>query len=271
MATVSEMREWLKDNGHDVPERGRLRPELVAEYKDAHDDFPPADDTWPSDADLEDAAAAEPAEVAAETRPTRPRTRRAPVTARAESLLGRVLNPPKQPAGKGRAKAKPKHPRVGLDRFITRVYSSVGRMIQPLSPATSNCLRVQGPMAGVILNDVVAGTVADRFLQPMARAEDKANKVFALAAPPVACFGLEMAQQMAEGPDKIMRLVFWQGLLREGLRTGLEVSRDYAEQIVKAAERNAELDAEVDQLIGMIFAPPDGVPVPEPEMAGAAA
>lgn len=41
---VAEMRAWLKENGYSVADKGRLAPELVAAYNNAHQDSAPVSD-----------------------------------------------------------------------------------------------------------------------------------------------------------------------------------------------------------------------------------
>jgi len=260
------MRAWLRDHGEDVPDRGRLRPELVDIYLAAH----PDGDDWPDDETLDDVIdAPETAEVTPEVRPSRKRTRTP--SRGADSLVGRVLfgeRKQAKPAGKSRVKARP---RVSLERFTGRIYSMAGRVLEPLSPAAARCVTIQGPMAGVMLEDIVKGTVVDRMLQPVARAEEKLDVAFALVMPPIACMAIEMSYAMEQTPQVILRRTVAGQMLREGLRTGLEISAKYAEQIEAARERAARSDAEVDRLIALIFPPPVVENVPAPEMAGAAA
>src|SRR5215831_8022525 len=276
-ATVTEMRKWLQANtDEEVPDRGRLRPELVELFNDAH-----AAEEW--DADTEpagdligaDIAGAEteaaPAEVRPEVRPSRKRA-----TGRtgggASGVLGRLIagDTSKKPAPKRGAKAPP---RVSLEKFTGRLYSMAGRLLAPVSPAAATCVAVQAPIAGVLLDEIVVGTVADRMLQPLARAEEKLDVAFALIAPPVACMAIEMAQPVEQTPEVMFRTAVAYQMLREGLRTGLEVSGKYAERVAEARARQLESDAKVDELIALIFQPR---PSPEEmaaaaEMAGAAA
>lgn len=270
MATVTEMRAALREAGEDVPVRGKLSDEWVARYDELklQEGSP---DPWPDDDDLPDVGADTPS-VPEEVRPSRKRARSAASTKPAGSLIGRLLSGGGDGKSKPKGKGKPA-PRVSLERLVTRFYAGAGRVLAPVSPAASACLRVQGPMAGVMLNDIAMGTVVDRMLQPVARAEEKIDVLFALAVPPVACIGLEMTAGLEPTPEVLFRRTVLMQMLREGLRTGLEVTEKYASQIAEAAEREIRYDSEVDRLLSLIFAPPPGemVPEPEPAMAGAAA
>jgi len=282
MATVSEMRSWLRANGHDVPIRGRLEQRWITLYEEENPAQDGAADDWdlPDDADL-DTAAPDEEEPSVPLTPERPpRTAR---TARAErraqpvgQRTGRLLGALRGEQGKPKGGKKKPPPRTSVEKLTSRLYSSLGRMIGPLSPATSNCLQAQAAMAGVILEDTVRGTFADRLLQPAARAEDKLNKMAALILPPVCVFAIEQNQtavQMgAKTPQQgMMRHAMLMPALRESLRIGLEVSEGYADQIKARLETNARLDAEIDDLIKLIFGQQAAEAEREPEMAGAAA
>jgi hypothetical protein len=282
MATLADKRAWLRLNtAEEVPSRGRLRPDLEAMYDHAHPDeqAEPADDGWDSFGDYEtEFADPEDLEPSVPMQPERPpRTARSaraarraePVGARTGRIVSTLIG------GKDKNKPGPKKkapPRIGLEKFISRGYSTLGRMVAPLSQPMSRCLQAQAAMAGVIFEDMAKGTVADRLLQPAARAEDKLDKGFALIAPPLIVLAIEQTQVAVNAgrlqPQQAMvRMAFFQPILRESLRIGLEVSESYAEQMKARIEQDARWDAQVDGLIGMIFE----MPVPEPEMAGAAA
>lgn len=279
MASATDMRKWLREQGHDVPARGPLPQDAVDAYEAAHgsdnveylsqvpgvseDDFAP---------DPDDLEPPPPPPVKAESRPRTGRQMRAAERTsrgrtRSERWIGKLLGDD-QPAGsKGKPKGKPKHARISLDKLITRLYNRAGQMAQSVAPATGRCLQAQAAMAGVILEDVARGTMVDRILQPVARAEDKADKVFALAAPPLIVFALE-----ASPPGDVFRRQMLMGFLRESLTISLEVTEAYAEQITMNLQRNAEREAEVDKLIATIFAVPQATAEqPDSEMAGAAA
>jgi hypothetical protein len=114
---------------------------------------------------------------------------------------------------------------------------------------------MQSPVAGLVLEDVVAGTMVDRMLQPVARAEQRGEKVLALVGPPVIVAALEASQGLPE-QQRAMRQAFLIPLLRESMALWVDVAGD---KIKVKAERDAErgpVMAQVDELIGMIFAPP---------------
>jgi hypothetical protein len=135
----------------------------------------------------------------------------------------------------------------------------------------SRCLQVQSPVAGMILEEIVAGTVADRMLQPVARAEEKAEKVLALVAPPILVLALEQSA-MLPPEQAMMRQALLVPMLRESLRIWLQVAGPKVEE---AARREAEYQEKfghtIDELIALFMngtVPGEAVPVPEPEMAG---
>jgi len=272
MATVAEKRAWLIDNGYDVPERGKLRPDLEDAWTAGHGD------EWPSDEDLDQVLAGEPEPVVRpEVAPSRKRTRRT-TSERRDSLVSRLV------FGEGRKKQAPTrsrtrkvvHERVSLEKFTGRMYGLAGKIFQPISPAAARCIDMQGPMAGVLLEDTLKNTMADRILQPLARAEDKLDVAFALMAPPVACAGIEIIDaQLAQGvpeahlPGLLFRRGVTMQILREGLRTGLEITEKFADEIAARAQRRAESEEKVDELIALIFPPVQAQVIPEPEMAAA--
>jgi hypothetical protein len=291
MVTLADKRAWLREyTSEDIPARGRLRPELVAMYDQAHpgadappepsafgDDWPDLDTDWdlndadsvPDPEDFEPSVPMQPERPPRTARSARAARRAEPVADRGSRLVSSLLGSKDKAKPGGKGKKAP--PRISLEKFITRGYSTLGRMVAPLSQPMSNCLQAQSAMAGVIFEDMARGTIADRFLQPAARAEDRLDKGFALVAPPVIVLAIEQTQVAVNAgrldPKQAMvRMAFLQPMLRESLRIGLEVSESYAEQMKARIEQDAKWDAQVDELIGLIF----GMPVPEAEPAAAA-
>ena len=281
MATDSEIRAWARAEGVEVTARGRVGPDTRAAYASAHPQgSPPAgDDDWDLDGgpvgdDLLGADELEPSVPLEPERP--PRTAKASRKergrTRSDRIVGRILGEPKDKGGK--PKAKTRHRRVPVDHLVGRVWEGLARFAQPLSMPMSRCLQVQSPVAGMLLEDIVAGTVVDRVLQPVARAEQKTEKALALIGPPVLVLALEQTQFM-EPQQAAMRQAIIVPMLRESLRIWLQVAGPKVEE---AARREAEYQEKfghtIDELIAMFMgAVSDGetVTVQEPEMAGASA
>jgi hypothetical protein len=285
-ASNAEIRDWIRSNiDPDLSDRGKIPAGAKAAYYEANPEQA-TEDVLEQVADEVIAEDDEQPGTPDETRPVKP-TRKAAAArqrsgyTRADRFVGRLMG-----EGKPRAKssrAKKAIPRVGLEKFVSRWYVMLGRVVTPVSPATARCMQVQAPMAGVLLEDVARGTVVDKFLQPVARAEDKLDKIFALAAPPVCVFGLEMIQAQAAmeyaehgsvSPSLQMRQSVLMSSLRESLRIGMDISESYADQIRASIQRNERYEAEIDKLIQLIFPPQPGLSVVqdeddnEPEMAG---
>ena len=279
MATVAEKRAWLAEHRPDldVPQRGRLGPALEeawAEGNASHDGGITAED-FP---DGLEAAEREPeTPLEAERAPGTPRSRR-----RAQSPRARVrsLFGPSEPKTKTGRKTKPKGPpRIPVDHLVSRVWEGLARVAQPLSLPVSRCLQVQSPVAGMILEDVVRDTIVDRALQPVARAEEKGEKVIALIAPPLLVAKLEQdAALEAAGAitpqQAMMRRAFVVPMLRESLRIWLEVAGPKVEEAARREKEYQETFGHtIDELLALFFgqetvtATAEPVAEPEPAMA----
>jgi hypothetical protein len=256
-----EARAVLRAHGEDdIPERGRLRAELRARAQHYADqdaaEAEPGDVTTAADLD------GEPQAVAAERRPRRVRT---PSPGLRERLSGRQRGG----QGKPKRKAKPRRPRVPVDRITGMVWEALGRMATPISPPVGRCMQLQAPVTGLVLEDVVRGTFIDTALQPLARAEEKGKKVFAVAAPPVLVFALEQAQHLPDA-QRLPREAFLVPALREALALWDEVAAGKMEEQMARAEKLGPRYEQADRLLAMIFAPPAGGPATSPPPPGAA-
>lgn len=256
----ADIRAVLREHGHEPPARGKLSQAWLDIYdairagqdsqppEGSYDggvtvaDFPPGEDE------------ADTGEVPAERAPRKPRAKRQPLTERLRAARGK-------PKPKGRAK-----PRVPVDRVVGMVWEALGRMFTPLSPPTGRCLQLQAPVAGLILEDVVKGTVADRVLQPLARAEEKGKKVLAVAAPPMLVLAIEQAQALPD-PQRMAREAFLVPMLLESLTLWDDVAGEKIEaQMARDAERGPARER-AQRIMAMIFAPPTpaGSPGTSPE------
>lgn len=265
MADVAEIRAVLREHGHEPPDVGKLG----GEWRDLYDEIQ-AGETEP-DHPLGDAettvtgaqlppdpdAAATTADVPpAERRPRNVRKGRAPAASIKDRIKGR---------GKSRGgRSKTRHPRVPVDSLCEKVWSAVARALLPVDPPVSRCLAMSSPVAGVLLEDAVKGTIVDRGLQPLARMEERGKKVAALVMPPVLVAGLERAQQLPD-QQRMMREAFLLPLLREALVLQIEVVGDKAAVFAERETARGPAEALADEMIQNIFSVPTDGPATSAE------
>lgn len=274
------VRAVLREHGHEVSSRGRISADDLDTYRGLVNGQAPGEpepgeyepgeyDAGISAADFPDDPS-EPGQDAAppmvERAPRRPGKGKGGAGIR--DRLRRELRgePAKRKPGR-----KPKAlPRVPVDRLIERGWEVLARVAAPVSPAVSRCLQLQSPVAGLILEDVVKETAVDRALQPIARAEEKAEKVIALVVPPVIVGALEAARGLPDD-QRMMRQAILIPILRESMVLWVKVAGD---KVQEKAQRDADLApiyAQVDQLLAFIAQEPDQAPgdqAPAPDMAG---
>jgi hypothetical protein len=225
-----EIRDWAREQGRDVSDRGPLSAGLRAEYELAHG-FNEAD--GPTDADFPDdvsEAAAPPADTPEPER--RPRN---------------VQVPRKMPwqrhDTKGR-KTRPKHKRVSLDDTIATGWRFLASLAKPL-PATSRLLKIQAPVAGKILEPALRDTLVDRVLQPLARASEGAEAVAVLLVPPVVVTAMQLNQAS---------IPLLMPVLRETLMRMIRISGPaMAEAMAQEKEFEEQFGGSVDDLIGLLL------------------
>jgi hypothetical protein len=259
--TDDEIRQWATATGRQVGQKGRISKELRAEYErmagDADDILPegavprvlhpaPSDDPGPPE---------KPAR--AETPPRRIATRR--------RAGWKFWEAPKPSSGKGKTSSKPKYPRIPVDRLIERGWDVLARMFQPVNLPVSRVLAFQAPVAGVMLEDVVKGTIVDLVLQPIARAEAKLEVVGALAGPPAIVLALQLPGNQPFNEDGspnragAVRHQVLMSALEESLMMWDEVTKSRMADVQEKVAANEARRKEVQTIIGMIFAPPEDV------------
>lgn len=242
------VRARLRNAGIDVPDRGRIGKDHMAEF-----DRLTAEDLAAAEAagelgevtttaaggprpEAEAPEAEAPGQV--EVRPSRPRARNAP----GKGLAARVRE-----AGRGRSKgsggrskarskaARPAHPRVSVAGVIQWGWGIGARAAAPLSAYLSQCLAIQAPVAGLVLEDQVRGTVADRVLQPLARGQAHLEGVGALVLMPMAIAGLEASEGLPE-PKRSVRRAILVPMALEGAALWVRIAGPKVEQLI-AEER----------------------------------
>jgi hypothetical protein len=283
----AEARAILREHGEEPPRRGTLGQSWRDRAADLAAHGPngdrPADlagdyDQGVSEADFDSVSAAADPPPPVPNVPADVPAAAAGTTA-AEQPPRRVKRPPRKPlaervreAATGKAKAKGKgkkqHARVRVDRLISHGWNVLGGLAARVDPPVGRCLQMQSPVAGLILEDVVKGTFVDRALQPIARGEEKAEKIAALVAPPLLVAGLEMAQQLPDPQRKAREAILFP-LLVESLVLSERVAGPYADQVIERATEDEPARERAAQLINAIFATPTvAADTPQPETAG---
>lgn len=260
----SEARAVLAAHGIPAPSRGRLRPDLrdqadelakagggpeydggITEADFPPDDSPPAELGGELGGELGAAPGAEPA--SGERRPRR-------VRQAGPGIRGRITGTP-PPKSRSKAKGKKQeHPRVPVDGLIERTWEMLARMAMPVSPPVARCMAFQAPVAGLVLEDAVRGTFIDRGLQPVARAEDRAEKVVALIGPPMIVGALQAAQGLPDD-QRMMREAILLPMLRETLAMQVRVAGDKIDRVMARNAERGPVYEQVDAMIKAIFEP----------------
>ena len=259
------VRSVLREHGHEVPRQGRLGRDYLDMYE-AIVSGPPVEageydegisaDLF-SEADLPPDDEAPQAPVT-ERKPRRVRQSRPSLTDRLRSSgPGR---------GGSRSKAKRKHPRVPVDRLTGRLWEALGRVAATAIPPVGKAIQWQAPVAGLVFEDMARDTVVDRALQPLARAEAKAEMAFAIVGLPVIVGAITAAQGLPDD-QRLVREAFLVPLLRECLAVNIKIMGDRAEEMAARQEEMGPVNAAVDKAMALIFAPPMVVSEDQQRMA----
>lgn len=270
MANTTDIREWAKTKGLEVGSKGTLSAEVKAAYAAEH---PPTlrgpaedDPDYPGDNGAGVTSAAPPPAAPppdprqAERAPARPRVSS---TARGRGLLDRFRAG--SPSGPKRPPAKPgkKLPRVSIASLVEDAWSQMAFAAGGIPPM-QRLLHAQAPFAGMCLEETLAGTVADRALQPIARAEDKAKAVGGVLFPPMALMmvlATAPVPQYVEGTDPPQYLFPEPSTqhkaalmtLRWSLMLWSEAGEARLDEYRARAEANTERGAQADRFMAYIL------------------
>jgi hypothetical protein len=244
MATTAEKRTWLREAGHNPGRNGVLPPDLEALYDAEHPNgadgngFP----------DVGGQAVADPpgGTESPPRRPPRPKPSR-------RSVRGMFSRP------KTAGRKKPKRERVPVDEILSGAWRLMARVARPVPPL-ERVLKLQSPVAGALLEDSVKGTMADTFLQPLARMQQQGKTVAALVGPPVLVTAGALYMQrcaLAKQPPNPVVVATLHEMLRESLMVWMDVAGPKFE-VALSRERDFEekYGQSVDDTIDWIFSPP---------------
>ena len=271
MASTSEVREWAGANGYKVGEKGRMPGHVQDAYDAAHPGsngpavLDPSTHPYPDypDDDFESLfpgpeSNAAPSEGpggtgdTGETPPRRPRGGKKAGAGRIPWLPG---------GGKKKPGAKKRQPRVSTEDLLGAVWRGGAKLLGPVPPL-QRTLRMQAPVAGMLLDDVVKDSIVDPVLQPLARLAAQGKTVQALIGPPafVSAIMAHQVQRASMDPPQPPHPLFM-AVATEGLRSSLMAWMEVAgPKFELALSREQEFEAKygqpVDDMIAFIFSAP---------------
>lgn len=272
------VREWARATGRKVGDRGRISPTLRTEYLDTLEqmhrgpDAPPVNVTAAAPTSPPGAAAATPPRgperpperpraAAQERRPQRVAPPRGGTLARARAWFNGAA-----PDGSGKTTPKPApaRARTSLTGLITRGWTRLATAYEHINVPVARTMAWQAPYVGVVTDDVLAGTPADKFLQPIARAETALTGIGAMIAMPflVGAITSERNDPETHGLAAAARQQMLHMALTECIDSQLEMFKerpDLAAKITRTAEEQSKRGREIDAIMGMIFA---AIPLP---------
>lgn len=250
MATAADIRAATPD----APRRGILPGHIIDAWDTAHPDDPyqpspsrDADTPPPgyADGDLDDLFdTSADDDMPGETPPRKPRAPRG-------STRNRGWRFGKKPAGKGK-----KTPRISTEDLLGGIWRAAAKLAAPLPPL-QRTLRVQAPVAGLLLEDAVRDTVIDPLLQPVARLAGAGRTASALLGPPAFVTAIMLHTQQAavssRPPNPLFMTIATEGL-RSTLMTWCEVA---GPKFDIALQREKEFESKygqsVDEMIAFLF------------------
>jgi hypothetical protein len=264
---MTDIREWARTEGYEIGVKGRIPGLIQQAYDAAHpsgngstgstgpdypdDDFDAAfPGPEPPYAGLEEPGGT------GDTGETRPRPPRG-------GKGGKKGTRPSWLPGGGGGKKRPgkKQPRVSTEDLLGALWRGGAKLLSPVPPL-QRTLRMQAPVAGMLLDDVVKDSIVDPVLQPLARLAAQGKTVQALVGPPAFVTAI-MAHQIQRAnldPPQEPHPLFM-AVATEGLRTSLMAWMEVAgPKFEVALSREQEFESKygqpVDDMIAFIFSAP---------------
>lgn len=219
--SLDDIREWGRRNGYeDTPEKGRLPKGLRAAFNEAHG--------------MERVTASH-ADTVAERAPQ----------IKKEGLADRVRGAVTRTKTPARGKARVKKPRVSIEGTVDFIWGVMADMAKPINTPVSKVLKLQAPVAGMVLEENMKGKMVDKVLQPFARMEEGGKVWGALMGPPMLVALISKYPQTA--PKAIP-------VLQKSLAWWLDVAGPQIEEKQRREEEFAEVYGEkVDAMILSFF------------------
>ena len=233
MSDVMDIRTWARDQGLDVNTKGPISKAVMEQW--GKREQAPEEPVAP--AEIPDHAAA------GDSYGAKPRTSSFRFWQKAKEAAPSPSRP------------KSLHRRVSIENVVSGAWG-LGAYAVARNPGllpVARCLDMQAPVAGVLLNDTLKGTIVDRALQPIARMEEKGAKVGALVAPPFLVGLICLRPDLGDAVKPFLKM---------SIMTFMEVSEPAMKKLQTRAKRFEDkvgISPEaIDGMIDALFAAPPG-------------
>jgi hypothetical protein len=244
---TGQARIWLRENRPDlkVGMKGIINEDNWQEYYAESGNFPNEVTGTTTDTEIAEGEFIEDVEVA-------PKVTRAPKSeGRIKSKVKNVFRP---------ATPRKSGKRAPVDGLISIGYSGLSWLMENLGGTEDNpkpmlpvarMMKMQAPAVGLIVEDSIKGTIADKVLQPFAKTGQAGETVFAIIGPPmlVAAITVNPGCQTVAVP-----------MLREAMKSyvllagpAMKKAREREEKLT--AELGEEFEADIDTMIQSLFIP----------------
>jgi len=274
-ASSTDIRIWAHEHGYELGARGRIPAQTRAAYEAAHADegvtdvpVPDAGETPPFLAAPEDGSSASGTDhtsSASEERSGGTGAGETPPKTGRRRFRDRI-KPPPAPEGKSHEK------RRSLERWADRAWRVAARFAGAPATPTGRVMNMQAPVAGMLIDDMVKGTVIDRIAQPVARFAESSGDVWGLVGPPVLVLAIERlgpAPVLVEGlRDALKEWVTIAGPAMARQKAREKKALEAAQAFAADGEPITSVDELVDALLFEIFG---AMQAPENAPEGAAA
>jgi len=245
-----DIRKWAAEQGIDLNERGRLPKAVIEQYEAAHP--APGDGEGPMLIVPEGPAGppVDPAEhVSTPDRPVRPSgppgvTERPPVPPkrqRRKMFAAKAKEPGKTPAKR--------LPRISTETLVGGAWSVFASFFgrHPMGVPAARMMMFQAPTIGVLGDDAIRGTWADRILQPLARASEKGEIVAEIIGPPVIVAACTYRPELYPVAQPVLKMLVMGYLERA------EPAMEKIQQRISRMEDKLG-GAQVDDILASVFA-----------------
>lgn len=236
----AQVREWARDNGHEVGRRGRIPVEVLRAWEEANGVTPPTPSAPPSDT-YPDAEWEEPDGPA----PGEAKPKRAGLSDRFKRAASiKVSTTP--------GKRVPAEPLLGSAWQL----AATGLIMSGADVPVGRCMMLQAPAAGQLLDTALAGTLPDRLLiQPIAKAGARGANLGALLGPPLLIGMIERQPHLYEPLKPILKTLLTAYLVETWPQVK-KMKEQEAKAMAALEEMAGENMPDVDSLLDSLFAPP---------------